>query len=54
VAEWVTPNTVSNTTAAKSMSNIALADVAQAIGFALNPALGIANMVATEASENLL
>jgi hypothetical protein len=42
-------DTVSNTTAGKSMSNISLADVAQAIGFAMNPALGIANMVATEA-----
>jgi hypothetical protein len=42
-------DTVSNTTAGKSMSNISLADVAQAIGFAMNPALGIANMAATEA-----
>jgi hypothetical protein len=31
------------------MSNISLADVAQAIGFAMNPALGIANLAATEA-----
>jgi hypothetical protein len=42
-------DTVSNTTAGKSMSNISLADVAQAIGFAMNPALGIANLAATEA-----
>jgi hypothetical protein len=40
---------VSNTTAGKGMSNISFADVAQAIGFAMNPALGIANLAATEA-----
>ena len=42
-------DTVSNTTAGKGMSNISFADVAQAIGFAMNPALGIANLAATEA-----
>jgi hypothetical protein len=42
-------DTVSNTTAGKSMSNISFADVAQAIGFAMNPALSIANLAATEA-----
>jgi hypothetical protein len=40
---------VSNTTAGKGMSNISFADVAQAIGFAMNPALSIANLAATEA-----
>jgi hypothetical protein len=43
-------NTVSvNSTPGKGIASISYSDMAKALGFAMNPALGIANMVATEA-----
>jgi hypothetical protein len=43
-------NTVSvNSTPGKGITSISYSDMAKALGFAMNPALGIANMVATEA-----
>jgi hypothetical protein len=42
-------NTVSvNSTPGKGITSISYSDMAKAFGFAMNPALGIANMVATE------
>jgi hypothetical protein len=43
-------NTVSvNSTPGKGITSVSYSDMAKALGFAMNPALGIANMVATEA-----
>jgi hypothetical protein len=43
-------NTVSvNSTPGKGIASISFSDIGKALGFAMNPALGIANMVATEA-----
>jgi hypothetical protein len=56
VASISTNPNVTNTTPGTGImgTNVNFSDIAKAIGFAMNPALGIANLAATQVLENLL